>query len=369
MFDALKPLLESGIINEETREAINEAWETKLSEARESIRAEMRDEFSSKYDHDKNVMVEALDKMVTESLTAEIEEFQSEKKQLAEDRAKFNVRMLENAKKFDNFMVSKLAEEVKELRSDRKAYENAVGKLEKFVVKALAEEIEEFEQDKKAVVETKVRLVSEAKTKMAEMKAAFVKKSADLVKESVTSKLESELTQLKEDITIARENMFGRRIFESFASEFAGTHLNENKEIAKLRESIEKHAAKLAVAEQAISKAKQIVESKDKEIRVIKESAERKDTLSELLKPLNKDKAAVMSELLESVQTPKLKSAYEKYLPAVLGGNQPKVEKRMVIENKEVTGDKTAIKTASVREQHADNDANVIELKKLAGLK
>jgi hypothetical protein len=238
MFDALKPLLESSIINEETREAINEAWETKLSEARESIRAEMRDEFSSKYDHDKSV----------------IEEFQSEKKQLAEDRAKFNVRMLENAKKFDNFMVSKLAEEVKELRSDRKAYENAIGKLEKFVVKALAEEIEEFEQDKKAVVETKVRLVSEAKTKMAEMKAAFVKKSADLVKESVTSKLESELTQLKEDITIARENMFGRRIFESFASEFAGTHLNENKEIAKLRESIEKHAAKLAVAEQALAK-------------------------------------------------------------------------------------------------------------------
>ena len=368
MFDALKPLLESGLVNEETRDAINEAWETKLNEARESIRAEMRDEFASKYDHDKSVMVEALDKMVTESLTAEIEEFQSEKKQLAEDRAKFNTRMLESAEKFDNFMVSKLAEEVKELRSDRKAYENAIGKLEKFVVKALAEEIEEFEQDKQAVVETKVRLVSEAKAKMAEMQAAFVKKSADLVKESVTSKLESELTQLKEDITIARENMFGRKIFESFASEFAGTHLNENKEISKLRGSIEEHVAKLADAEQAISKAKQIVESKEKEIRIIKESAERKDTMSELLKPLNKDKAAVMSELLESVQTAKLRSAYDKYLPAVLGGSQPKAEKRMVVENKEVTGDKSAIKTASIRETDAD-EANVIELKKLAGLK
>ena len=39
MFDALKPLLESGIVNEETRVAIAEAWETKLTEAREEIRA------------------------------------------------------------------------------------------------------------------------------------------------------------------------------------------------------------------------------------------------------------------------------------------------------------------------------------------
>ena len=113
MFDALKPLLESGIVNEETRVAIAEAWETKLSEAREEIRAEMRDEFSQKFDHDKGVMVEALDKMVTENLTTEIEEFQAEKKQLAEDRAKFNVRMVEASEKFDKFMVTKLTEGVR----------------------------------------------------------------------------------------------------------------------------------------------------------------------------------------------------------------------------------------------------------------
>ena len=40
MFDAIKPLLESGIINEETSQAINEAWESKLNEAREQVRAE-----------------------------------------------------------------------------------------------------------------------------------------------------------------------------------------------------------------------------------------------------------------------------------------------------------------------------------------
>lgn len=368
MLDALKPLLESGIVTDETRQAINEAWETKLTEAREQIRTEMRDEFSQKYEHDKSVMVEALDKMVTESLSSEIEEFNTEMKSMAADRAKQTARMMEAAGKFDNFMVSKLAEEIKELRSDRKQYENSIGKLEEFVVKALAEELQEFEQDKKAVVETKVRLVAEAKAKMAELQEAFVAKSAKLVKESVASKLETELTQLKEDITLARENMFGRKIFEAFVSEFAGTHLNENQEIAKLKAQIAESQTKLADAEKAIVEAKSITESKDKEIQVIKESVERSAVMASLLKPLNKEKAAVMSELLESVQTAKLQKAYEKYLPAVLGGqtSQPKAEKRMVTEGAEVTGDKkTANKTAATQ----NDDANVIELKRLAGLK
>ena len=42
MLDAIKPLLESGLINEETGVAINEAWESKLNEAREQVRAELR---------------------------------------------------------------------------------------------------------------------------------------------------------------------------------------------------------------------------------------------------------------------------------------------------------------------------------------
>jgi len=35
MFDALKPLLDSGIVNEETKTEIQEAWESKLNETRD----------------------------------------------------------------------------------------------------------------------------------------------------------------------------------------------------------------------------------------------------------------------------------------------------------------------------------------------
>jgi hypothetical protein len=371
MLDAILPLLDNGVINEDTRTAIAEAWESRIAEAKETVRAELREEFAQRYQHDKQVMVEALDKMVTESLTAELSEFADEKKQLAEDRVKFKNHMVESAGKFNDFMVSKLAEEIKELRDDRKVYEAAAGKLEKFVIRALAEEIKEFENDKRAVVEAKVRLVREGKAKIAELQSKFIAQSAAAVKEAVTSSLESELTQLKEDIQIARENMFGRRLFEAFASEFAGTHLNENKQIRQLQATVAKVTGKLSEAVQVIESKQTLVETKEKEIRIIKESTERKEKLAELMKPLNKEKSAIMRDLLESVQTDKLQSAYEKYLPAVLNNSSvatPAPQAKVLTESRSVaTGDKTAI--TPVEAPATASYDNVFEMKRLAGLK
>lgn len=362
MFDAIKPLLDSGIINEETRSAISEAWETKLVEAREQVRAELREEFAGRYEHDKKVMVEALDKMVTESLTAELAEFASEKQAVVEDRVKFRSHMMESAGRFNEFMVKKLAEEIQELRKDRKTYSENVSRLEQFVIKALSEEIKEFAQDKQAVVETKVRLVANAKDKLAELQNKFIKRSSALVQEAVTSNLKTELTQLKEDIQVARENMFGRRIFEAFASEFGVTHLNENKEIAKLQSKIVEQSRVIESAQKIVEDKEKIVESKDRELRIIKESTDRKERLGEMLKTLNKEKATVMSQLLENVQTDKLQSAFEKYLPAVLNNSVVKKSEKAVLSESrvEVTGDKSA--------KSAARDTNVIELKRLAGL-
>ncbi len=366
MFDAIKSLMESGMINEETRTAINEAWESKLNEAREQIKAELREEFSGRYQHDKQVMVEAMDRMLTESLTKELKEFHEDKQSLAHDRVKFQKHMVESAKKFDSFVTKKLAEEIQELRADREKYRNALGVMEKFVVKQLAEEIQEFSQDKRALVETRVRLISEAKQKLETVKENFIKKSSKLVAESVERGLTGEISQLKEDIQQARENMFGRKLFEAFANEFAVTHLNENKEIRKLRIQLESREKQLSESLQTIEKANMLIENKQREIRIVKESAQRQNIMSGLLKTLNKDKAQVMSQLLENVQTDKLQSAFEKYLPAVLTESAVRVkgESRTLTESRKVaTGDKSAVSAAPVEAAN-----NVVELKRLAGL-
>ena len=363
MLDALKPLLDSDLINEDTRKEISEAWEAKLTEAREQVRAELREEFAQRYEHDKTVMVEALDRMVTEGLTAEIEAVATEKKQLAEDRVKFQTKIKENVTKINDFMTSKLAEEIGELRKDRRAHNEGFEKLEKFVVKALAEEIMEFAQDKKDVIATKVRLVREAREKLEDLKARFIKESASKMSQSVSQHLKAELNQLHEDIKIARENSFGRRIFEAFAAEFGSTHLNENAEVRKLNRIVADKTKQLEEAARVAEEKQQLVESKEREIRMIKESNERESTLEELLAPLNDEKRAIMKNLLESVQTARLKNAFEKYLPAVLAEGKTAKAKQVIAENHVVvTGDK------NVKVIEEEDRSNVIDIKRLAGL-
>ena len=363
MLDALKPLLDSDLINEDTRQEISEAWEAKLNEAREQVRAELREEFAQRYEHDKTVMVEALDKMVTEGLQSEIQTVAAEKAALVEDRVKFQSKMKESATKFNDFMVSKLAEEIGELRKDRKSHNEGLEKLEKFVVRALAEEITEFAQDKQDVVETKVRLVREARETLENLKARFVKESAAKMTQAVSHHLKAELSQLQEDIKIARENNFGRKIFEAYAAEFGATHLNENAEVRKLRKELQGKDQQLAEATRSAEDAKVIVESKEREIRMIKESNQRESAMEELLSPLNEEKRAIMKNLLENVQTARLKGAFEKYLPAVLAEGKTAKARSVIAESHvAVTGDK------SVKVIEEEDRSNVIDIKRLAGL-
>ena len=114
--------------------------------------------------------------------------------------------------------------------------------------------------------------------------------------------------------------------------------------------------------------ATKIVETKEREVRIIKESSQREKTLGQLLSKLNAEKSEVMGALLESVQTPKLEAAFNKYLPAVLNtGSEIAPKKKALTESviAEATGDKTAKKTVEVDITETDN---VIDLKRLAGL-
>ena len=68
-----------------------------------------------------------------------------------------------------------------------------------------------------------------------------------------------------------------------------------------------------------------------------------------------------MTDLLESVQTPKLDSAFNKYLPAVIDGNAPAKKKATLNEAKEVTGNRETNVSSKA-------DENVVDIRRLAGL-
>lgn len=360
MLDAFKKLVESGVISEDVGTELQSALATKIQENRDQVTAELREEFAQKYNHDKQVMVEAIDKMLSDRLAAEMAELHEDKKALAEAKAAYAARVSEDAKKLESFVIKQLGRELVEFQGDRRKVSENFEKLEKFVVHALAKEINEFATDKKDLAETKVKLVREAKARFENIKQAFVKRSSAVVENVVTQKLTSEIKQLREDIDGARNNDFGRRIYEAFAQEYAGSFLNEKSETSKLLKIIQKKELELAEARQAITEKEGLVESVQREIRVTKDLMERKHVMAELLSPLNGDKKAVMQELLESVQTLKLRSAFDKYLPAVMEGEKKKVAKTTLTESTEITGNRE-----SKPEVGLDN---IVDIRKLAGL-
>ena len=89
--------------------------------------------------------------MVTENLQAELEQVVAEKKQLAEDRVKYNAKMSEAAERSQRFLlVKKLAEEIPRVKRRSKSQSAKMEKLEKFRDLAqLAEEIGEFQRQKR----------------------------------------------------------------------------------------------------------------------------------------------------------------------------------------------------------------------------
>lgn len=432
MLDALKTLFENDVVSEDVRAQIEEAWESKVKENYRQATAELREEFAQKYEHDKQNMVEAVDRMVSERLDSEIQEFAEDRKSLAEAKAKYTVatrkhgdllqnfvqqqlgseiselhndrkaqtekfarlenfvvealskelvefsedkkelkhaksaqarRLKETADLMKNFVQSKLAEEIAELHEDKKQIAGKVGKMEEFVVEALAQELQEFHTDKVELAETRVRLIKEAKSNLGKLQRRFVKSSARTVKETVNKTLKREIAQLREDIDSARKNDFGRRLFEAFAGEYSTSYLNEKSETARLAKLISAKDNQLAEAKKLAEKARSLAEAQQRKNQHLLAESQRKETIDQLLEPLSKAQKSIMKDLLESVQTPKLQSAFDKYLPAVIDGNTPAKQKAPLIEGKEITGNRDN----SVTQTHAD-DGNVVDLRRLAGI-
>ena len=177
MLEVLKQLFENNVVSEEFKTEIEDAWNKRIQENRDTVTAELREEFAQKFEHEKSVMVESLNKMLEDRLTSEIVEFVEDKKQLAEAKAIYAKKMHENSSKIQSFVFDRLKSELVELHEDQKKMSSNLVKLEEFIVTQLAKEISEFHIDKKEAINTKVKLVKEAKVQLDQIKSQFIKLS------------------------------------------------------------------------------------------------------------------------------------------------------------------------------------------------
>jgi len=362
MLDALNTLLENNVISESVRQEIQEAWETKVKENRLEVTATLREEFAQKYEHDKDVMVEAIDKMISNRLEAEMSELAEDRRQLIDAKAKYVKKVHESGSLVKHFVSDQLKKEVTELHSDQRDMAQKFRMLEEFVVDSLAKELAEFQTDKRDLADTKVRLVREAKSKFNNIKKSFVAENASKVQGIVKRVLTTEIGQLKEDIETARKNDFGRRLFEAFSTEYASSYLNEKSETSKLMKVVDIKDQQLTEAKVLISKQQKVLSAKDTKITHIEESIKRDRKIRSLVEPLSKSQKAVMVDLLESVQTNRLQTSFDRYLPTVLDDKPvTNSQKATLTEGKEITGNKVETQTTGARD-------NVIDIRRLAGI-
>ena len=371
--DLNKILSENTELSEEKQEQITEAWQEKLAEAKETLTAELREEFARKYEHDKGVLAEAMDTFLTDKIRVELEEFAEDKKALVAERVAYKAKLSEHTSVLDAFITQQVAKEVKELRTDKTKMNESFNKLENFLLKQLAEEIREFRTDKRELVEQKVKMVREGKQHLNDTKKQFVARAAKVVEGNINKVLRAEINQFKDDIKIARENEFGRRIYESFVGEYMTSYLNEGTEVSKLQKVINAKETELAEINEHVTAKDKVVEGLESKLNVANDRINRDKVMASLFAPLAKSKKAVMGDLLESVKTKDLEKAFNKYLPAVLNETTipAKAQRRAPSATKvlsERTGNR-AQKTNLREGTETQFDSELAEIKNLAGLK
>ena len=399
----------------EMLDALQEAFEKKVAEAREEAEMSLREEFARRYEHDKGQLVEAMDRMLTDVVAKQEETKAAEVAQFVEARDAFRTAVNEARSHYKNklrehlaltrnFAAEQLGKEAAAIRAEKKSLSETkaqlkaelaslketaaksqavrLKKIDEFVVRQVSKELKEFSEDHRALVETRLKLVSESRKKLKEMQSKFIQHSAAKVEQMVNESLKREMTQLHEDLERNRQNMFGRRIFEAVAAEYMTSYLAEGTEVRKLQNMLESKSAELNETKSKLSEVEQKTEVARRKAALAEDRAARTQIMSELLSPLRGEKRTVMEGMLETVKTPNLRTSFNKLLPVVLReGSRPAAapqgQKKLMEEPRPekhtttITGDRSAANRlfeSSQVESEVENDSELAQVVRLAGI-
>lgn len=377
--DNITKLLGMDKLPPEIVSSLQEAFDKKVEEVRQQTEMSVREEFARRYDHDKETLVEAIDKMLSDVVQKHEGEKAEAVKKFTEARTTFRKAVKESRNTFKTKLnehttvakaavsaklkeeISKLREEKKAITQERLAYADKLSavkeslaedhakrlrKIDEFVVRQVEKEMKEFMIDHKALVTTRAKLVAESRKKLAETQTRFIKEAALKVEKVINGQLAREMKEMHEDIENNRQNNFGRKIFEAVAAEFMSSYLAEGTEIRKLQNILESKEAALAEAKTKLMEAEKLSQISARKVKLAEDKATRTKVLGELLSNLRGDKRKVMEGMLETVRTESLRESFNKLIPVVMD---------------EVTrGSKPVAKPNILNEKRVDRTANVV---------
>jgi len=181
-----------------------------------------------------------------------------------------------------------------------------VTKVDTFVAEALLKEVAELKADierfRDLEAEYAEKLVEE-KHKLAEEVATELDQLVDKIDAFFEVRLSQELDELKEDLEVVKQNEFGRKIYEAYASTFAQAHVDESSVTSKLQVA----EAKLADAAKALAASE---EARNTMVREAK--------LEKILANLTGKKREQMEMVLKNIETGRLEESYKFFIGRIM---------------------------------------------------
>ncbi len=352
MNDTLKNLFESKVLDDATKKAIKEAFDSAIAAAKKDAGDTVRKQVAEQYKVDRSRLVGAMDTMLRETVESEFGELKHDIAQLDKLKAAYGKAIAE-AK----------TQAAKDTVRSMKVFE-------KFLRNTMAAEIHEFREDRSKQRAASARAITEMRADQERQKEQFIERGARVLENVIRKKVGSFIKEAREDIESAKKNDLGRKIFETFADEFAASHFNRDERTKGLIDQLaavkaENSKLKRKVNESAEAfKARLAKETTEK--KKLEETAIRQKTMVKLLSQLSGDARAQMKPILENTATVKLEETFKKMLPMVSNKTASKGGK---------TGGKaqlseTTIKTGStgVLNEGNDADSDILELRRKLAL-
>jgi len=238
-----------------------------------------------------------------------------------------------------------------------------IDKVDQFVSEALTKEIAELRGDidrfRDLEAEYAEKIVEE-KHALAEEVATELDSLVDKIDQFFEMRLHAEMEELKEDLEVVKQNDFGRKIFEAFASTYGTTYVDEDAA-----------QTKLIVAESKLADAETALAIREEELNKMIREAKMESVLS----ALTGKKREQMAMVLRNIETSRLEESYKFFIGRILKeGDESAIKPAVVVESKTARESKTTIVTGEpvtiVESQGTKSSSDSLaNLRRLAGIR
>lgn len=356
MDEVLKKLLKDKVLSEETMSAIKDRFTANLAEARVEIEKKVRAELAEQYETDKKAMHLALEQFLEQELSNHVVE-------IKEGVEAINKMKLDLAKK-----TSAVKESAKKYVKDRLAV------IEQVVGRVLQKEIKELHESEVTNRKAYLKAINEKSAVLESERLKFRDKAAAVLENIINVHVQKSLDDLKEDIKAAKQQDFGRELYEAFMTTFRRQFFDSNKEFkAVVGELKEARAETLKVKKQAtkaLTEAKNRVQLAEAGRKKIEEAAVRRTKMEKLLSGLSGASREQMKTLLEASNTTDLEKTFKKFLPEVTTAKKSTQDRK----TEKVTETALVLKTGNVlveekNDTNAKDEEEIQSIRRAAGIK